>query len=194
MIVFDRANPTRQFEQTLAFHCAPSMAGIKPADLVCWSGCPKQALILIRSLSNDLARSGICLRRLCSGQGRTLILVYRSTCLSRQLAQPNVADLLMQEGYPAERDVNTMLDHLALRMTQTGPFPHEVGLFLGYPVEDVEGFRQHGGQNFKFCGLWKVYSNVDQAKARFQQYNGCRQALCRRVQGGCPLGQIFHSA
>ena len=48
-------------------------------------------------------------------------------------------------------------------------FPHEVGLFLGYPPGDVEGFRLNHGRNFKLCGLWKVYCDMEQATARFQR-------------------------
>lgn len=50
-----------------------------------------------------------------------------------------------------------MLTRLAQRMEAVGDFPHEVGFFLGYPAEDVVGFIRNKGQNFKFCGRWKVY-------------------------------------
>ena len=37
-------------------------------------------------------------------------------------------------------------------------FPHEMGLLLGYPVEDVTGFMVHGGKNSLYSGYWKVYA------------------------------------
>ena len=41
-----------------------------------------------------------------------------------------------------------MKDHLS--------FPHELGLLLGYPVEDVLGFIRNEGRNYLYCGYWKV--------------------------------------
>ena len=38
-------------------------------------------------------------------------------------------------------------------------FPHEMGLLLGYPVEDVKGFIRNGGENCLYIGYWKV--NLD---------------------------------
>ena len=32
--------------------------------------------------------------------------------------------------------------------------PHEVGLFLSYPPEDVKGFIDHRASGFKSAGLW----------------------------------------
>ena len=39
---------------------------------------------------------------------------------------------------------------------ESGEFPHEVGLFLSYPPEDVKGFIDHRANNFKCAGLWTV--------------------------------------
>ena len=90
--------------------------------------------------------------------------------------------------------LEAMLDHLASRMAGSGGFPHEVGLFLGYPAEDVEGFRLHRGRDYKLCGCWKVYSDVERAQRCFRQYGCCRRALCRRLEAGCRLVQLFRTA
>ena len=78
-----------------------------------------------------------------------------------------------------DRGLEEMLDALQLRLT-CGAFPHEIGLFLGYPPEDVEGFRLHRGRDYKLCGCWKVYSDVEGARQCFRRYDRCRAALCRR--------------
>ena len=47
------------------------------------------------------------------------------------------------------------LARLIERLKDADEFPHEIGLFLGYPPEDVEGFIQEpNGQ--KYTGIWKV--------------------------------------
>lgn len=182
-----------KFEQTLAFHCAPAMAGIKSADLISWPGDPEVTCAMIENFAAQMEHTGICFRVLCFCRGRSLILVYRRDRLEERLAQDEVRSLLKRDGYPVEQGMEAMLDCLANRMLECADFPHEVGLFLGYPVEDVEGFRKNDGRGFKFCGLWKVYSDEERARECFRRYSCCRQALCRRVQGGCPLNRVFRT-
>ena len=99
--------------------------------------------------------------------------------------------LLTRAGYPAGGDLEALLAALSGRLGQGGPFPHEVGLFLGYPPEDVEGFCRHGGRNYKLSGPWKVYGRVEEARARFRAFHRCRDALYRRVEEGRTLAQLF---
>ena len=194
MLTANGEGMVQRFEQALAFHCAPSMAGIKPADLFSWGGEPEETQTLISRFSKRMEETGIRLRVLCFCRGRSLILVYRPGRLEQQLAMPEVRSLLQRDGYPVEQGQDAMLVRLAGRVLECGDsFPHEVGLFLGYPVEDVEGFRKNDGRGFKFCGLWKVYSDEERAKACFHRYACCRKALCRRVQSGCPLNQVFRT-
>ena len=84
----------RDLEYTLAFHGAPALAGIKPADLVAW-GSPQVCMgTLLEDYRRQLSRCGIQLRLLCSCRPRCLILVYRPERLAAQLARPQVRALL----------------------------------------------------------------------------------------------------
>lgn len=121
---------------------------------------------------------------------RFLVLVYRPEALKRHLAKRAVAKLLIKAGYDPGAGVDACLHRLRHRM-EGREFPHEVGLFLGYPPEDVAGFCRYCGQKYKYCGHWKVYGDVDQAKALFEQYDRCRDSLCRRVGMGLSIVQIF---
>ena len=180
----------RDLEYTLAFHGAPALAGIKPADLVAW-GSPQVCMgTLLEDYRRQLSRCGIQLRLLCSCRPRCLILVYRPERLAAQLARPQVRALLAREGYPVDRGLEEMLDALQLRLT-CGAFPHEIGLFLGYPPGDVEGFLRDGGRHCKLCGPWKVYDNVEETARRFAAFHRCRDALTKRVDRGIPLASVF---
>ena len=95
-----------------------------------------------------------------------------------------------KEGYPVSDGVEAMLTHLGARLAGA-EFPHEVGLFLGYPAADVEGFRRNAGRNCKLCGHWKVYGQVEEARRRFLAFDRCREALCRWVAEGRSLEQLF---
>ena len=89
-----------RFELTLAFHCAPALAGIKPADLIALPGEGDETDALLASYSAALAGAGISLRPLCRCRSRCLVLVYRRDRLERQLEQEEVARLLDGTAIP----------------------------------------------------------------------------------------------
>lgn len=71
---------------------------------------------------------------------------------------------------------------------ESGEFPHEVGLFLSYPPEDVKGFIAHRANDFKCAGLWKVYGNEEKARslfAKIQKMHGdLLRTLAKRLEAG----------
>ena len=144
----------RDLEYTLAFHGAPALAGIKPADLVAW-GSPQVCMgTLLEDYRRQLSRCGIQLRLLCSCRPRCLILVYRPERLAAQLARPQVRALLAREGYPVDRGLEEMLDALQLRLT-CGAFPTRSVCFWAIPG-GCGGLSLHRGRDYKLCGCWKV--------------------------------------
>ena len=185
---------SQQFERTLAWHCAPALAGIKAADLISFSPAGPGEEGLPLCYDRLLAPRGIRVRELCRMGGRQLLLVYRPGRLAGWLEEPGVRALLVRAGYPPRGGLEELLEELAARLGEGRPFPHEVGLFLGYPPEDVEGFCRNGGRNCKLCGPWKVYGRVEEARERFRTFRRCRAALCRRVEEGRTLSQLFPAA
>ncbi len=180
-----------RFEKVLAFHCGPSLAGIKTANLAAFSTEEyPDFLDLLQEYAAVFQKKGVRLTLLRQSP-RYLLLVYRESLLRERLDHPPVQELLVREGYPLGEPLEAILAHLQARMAKGKDFPHEIGLFLGYPVEDVEGFRLHKGENYKFCGYWKVYSNVEQARHRFARYDKCRDALCRRIAQGQSIARVF---
>ncbi len=177
------------FDWALAYHCAPALAGIKPADLFSW---PLTAMEEMREYQSALAACGVQLRVLRQGR-RQLLLVYRAKCLERCLACAAVRQMLLSAGYPPEGTVEELLSHLMTRL-QGESFPHEIGLFLGYPPADVEGFCKNKGQNYKLCGRWKVYADAEAAQQYFDRCDRCRAAICRHVHGGKRITELFRAS
>ena len=106
--------------------------------------------------------------------------------LAMQLSQPEIRAFLTQYGYTEDMDLQQMLGTLASRML-CGSFPHEIGIFLGYPLADVQGFIANNGKNCLLCGCWKVYSDPESARRTFANYDRCREILCDKLQKGCGL-------
>lgn len=115
-------------------------------------------------------------------------MVYDPKLLILALNQPQSRRLLCQEGYaePTFENLPALLELLAKRMQQ-GSFPHEIGLFLGYPPEDVDGFIRHGGRRYRLAGPWKVYGSVARAKKLFGAYDACRATYLARC---CSLNSL----
>lgn len=181
-------------ERTLAFHCAPALAGIKPANLVscCLTAHPHLEQE-VEQLNQALNASGIYLQRLCCCGKRMLLLVYRRQTLEKHLLDRQMQGYLKRAGYP-QGGLDDLLQHLQKRLDASGEFPHEMGVFLGYPLEDVEGFQRYGGKNCKLVGYWKVYGDADKAQKLFQRFTCCRNALCARIGKGTSLTELFRIA
>ena len=79
---------------------------------------------------------------------------------------------------------------LIRRMRTSGEFPHEVGLFLSYPPEDVKGFIDNHAANFKCAGVWKVYGDEQRARQTFEKYKKCTQIYCDLWRSGSGLEQL----
>ena len=105
-----------RFEQTLAWHCAPSLAGIKAADLLTWTVEGREGADLLSHYAWMLSSRGVRLYVLGSRRGRTLLLIFRPRQLDRWLAQPRVQEMLDRAGYPVSQGTEAMLAHLRRRL------------------------------------------------------------------------------
>jgi len=178
-------------EAILADGCAPVIMGAKPSNLVSFdsSAAGFSAGWLLDSRAK-FARSGIASYELRRTDARTLVLFYRPCMLSLCLGEPQSAALLRRCGY-REGNLGALLAQLTERMRGEEAFPHEIGLFLGYPVRDVESFIASGGQGEALSGYWKVYDDVTAARRSFELYDRCRTAVAGMVKKGYSLSNIL---
>ena len=83
-----------------------------------------------------------------------------------------------------------LLRQLSARLRSRSGFPHEIGVFLGYPLEDVVGFMENKGKNYTCSGCWKSYGNPEEAACRFSRYHACTADYLRRFAGGEGVKQL----
>ena len=86
------------------------------------------------------------------------------------------------------------MDCLAGRLSASDGFPHEIGVFLGYPLADVKGFIENRGANYLCSGLWKVYCDEQEAQRTFQRYRKCTDIYEKLWLAGHSIGRLTVSA
>lgn len=181
-------------EKMIAYHCAPSLAGIKPANIV---ACQKSKVNNIdkelERLNKELNVKDIYLEILCQCEKRALIIVYRKSLLENHLQSRVNRAFLRKYGYEKAESLASYMEILKGRL-DFECFPHEIGVFLGYPIKDIHSFINHRDSGCLLCGEWKVYHNAKQAEKLFRRYKSCRKALSEKVAAGSSLAQIFRSA
>lgn len=172
----------------ISLQCAPILTGVKISNLLHVRADQKAEVF---HLFED---SQISCHVLYEWKDRVAFLVYRREQLKRYLAQENVRALMEVFGY-RNMELEDMLAKLEVRyqahMEGTEEFPHEVGLLLEYPPEDVIGFIENEGENFLYSGYWKVYGNVERARRIFLAYEHAREAVIRMAGNGSGVKDIM---
>ena len=142
----------RDFETVMIEQCAPVLAGLKPAGLFRYETRDRADLARrVAGWNAQLNPKGLQVRVLrgCIATRQYLVYVYRAAKLQTVLADAAVRGFLAREGYRLPEDAadcGALLDQLSLRLccaAEAADFPHEIGVFLGYPLEDVVGFIRY---------------------------------------------------
>ena len=118
----------------------------------------------------------------------------KEDALRRLLARPDVCGYLSCLDYDPGAGHRALLRQLSRRLCLEREFPHEIGIFLGYPLADVQGFIQNKGRNYTCCGCWKSYGDPRIARRRFNRYRVCTAVYKRRYAGGTPITQLIKAA
>ncbi len=175
----------------LAKHCSPTLAGLKTGNLFAAAFEDEQERDReMRRLNRLLYPAGLRAVLFRRRRNRTLIYLYRPAFLARDLRNPEAQKLLRERGYRTE-STPACLSLLAERIAEDGEFPHEIGLFLGYPPGDVRAFIERGAQAPLITGVWKVYHDPEKAERIFEQYRQCTEIFCREMEKGVPLRRLI---
>ena len=113
--------------------------------------------------------------------------------LEKKLAEPAVRAFLTGYGYE-DFSIESALGTLARHMICGESFPHEIGVFLDYPLADVAAFIENEGRNCRCVGCWKAYSNIDEARRLFALYRKCRDVYMACYQRGFGVARLTVAA
>ena len=177
-------------DELIISQCAPTLAGIKTANMFSAEYKSREEVARrLRALNATFLPRGLRIVPMRYMKNRVLLYLYRPAQLQRDLQNGLAAELLHQAGYAAGSCAQCVAE-LIRRFRRDSAFPHEVGLFLSYPPEDVKGFIDHRANGFKCAGLWKVYGDEEKARLLFAKYRKCTEIYCALWQSGSKLEQL----
>ncbi|MGM9661392.1 MAG: DUF3793 family protein [Faecousia sp.] len=177
-------------EEYLIRNCAPTLAGIKTANLF---SCPyenKDTVIYdLRRINRKLSPKGLRALPLRFSEKNVLIYLYRPNLLNADLSDAGAAQILKRCGYDPANSAKCLV-LLAKKLREQEEFPHEIGLFLGYPPEDVCGFMEGRPCPCKCQGCWRVYSNEASARETFRRYRVCNRVYHAQWAKGIDIERL----
>ncbi len=177
-------------EELIIRHCAPTLAGLKTGNLFSCACTSREDLTMaLRELNRKLVPKGVRVIPLRLNGSRVLLYVYRHRYLKRDLRDRQARALLEQNGYVPEC-MERCVVRLIERIGTSEEFPHEIGLFLSYPPEDVCAFIANKACDHKCVGCWKVYGDVEQAQKIFARYEKCARVYGERWKNGRTLERL----
>lgn len=182
---------------TFANCCMPTLIKLKPSTMICFH----KRYILEQSkfyvvLGNELAKFSCDYEILYESDQMYYILVYQEEFLKEVLMTFGNHKILLERGYKkgncyfSNNIVNFQTRFQNYILGKEKEFPHEVGIFLGYPIRDVEEYIKNKGEHYVICGYWKVYHNVEEAYKIFKYFKELREVAINMFFSGKDLKDI----
>ena len=178
------------FDREIVRHCSATLAGLKTGNtfiVPCTDR--KEMRDNVRRVNAALTASGIRVIIAKFFEKSALIYLYRPDRLKEDLCDPEACSILSGRGYPCG-NAGRCVKRLLRRLKDYSEYPHEIGLFLGYPPGDVKRFIMDPHDGVKCCGCWKAYGNEKRVSALFDRMRRCRREYETAFAAGCPLKEL----
>ena len=95
-------------DNDLAFHGAPTLLGVKCANLISFDKDEDIMAEYIHEITEKLAENGLSALQLCKCRKRTLVYIYNEKMLSAWLGLSQVSGFLSEYGYTADMSVEVV--------------------------------------------------------------------------------------
>ncbi|MGY5215942.1 DUF3793 family protein [Clostridium butyricum] len=171
-------------ENFLVYKTSWVIAGVKPAVTIGFKKKDEKIYENWNLYGKDfLADINLKYIELRENDDSIILMIYDEEVLTRELNKEEQIDFLINLGYPEQIEINQYVKTLKDRYEKYH-CPHELGLFLGIPFEDVKDFMECTTKKCLLCGYWKVYNNSDEAKMIFNQYDEVKHYTIKNMLEG----------
>ena len=171
---------------TITYHLTPVLETYRPAVMLSLVNDQRRLFTLWEEYKGSLFPTGkMNFYELRKKDKSASVLFYHFHLLNKVIDKEQHRSFLKKFGYERPADLMKTLGHLQQRF-QLGECPHEIGLFLGIPLEDVRGFILNKGKGCQAHGHWKVYTNLEQARNLFVCCENAKKKFLRFISLGYP--------
>lgn len=177
-----------QLESQIALQCAPVISGLKTSNLLIVH---KKNHRMVMQIFHE---TDVSCKLLYMSEDKTCFLIYRAEELATYLGQYEVSVMMEVLGYQNLYMHDVLMEfsrRYSAYMTKKTEFPHEMGLLLGYPLEDVVGFIENNGQDFLCVGYWKVYGEMERQQKLFVRFDEAKASIMKMVVAGMGIPNII---
>ena len=174
-------------EYSLCRNCCLTLGRLKAGSLF---ACPEHCRRKVRECLTAFRGRGIRFAELGVSCGRRLLLVYDREMVGELLADGDTARFLTDRGYDCSGTAAAVAE-LRSRVSGGGDFPHEIGVFLGYALDDVKAFIADPCGGKRVGGYWKVYSDLPAKQKLFEKYHRYSDTICGKLVSGHSLLTLF---
>lgn len=184
------ADEKSYMKNLITYAISPVIGGYKPSSVISISNKYKNMYDLWNKYGKEY-RQELCLDifELKRKNKELILLFYKKDLLYDTLNKDENIKLLSKFGYYRDMKLMEFLKFLKIRY-EVNSCPHEIGVFLGIPADDVEKFMLYDGKKFVFSGYWKVYCNKERAAQTFNNYNKSRSCVINLLKDKIGVGEI----
>lgn len=169
-------NNIEYFDKYMLFLLAPVVGGLKPSSTITLKKDSKEYFIWNNYKEIFLNKINLKHILLREDDKAIILLIYSEKKLESFINNKETKEFLLKLGYDFKGDLDNILDKLVQRYNKFH-CPHELGVFLGIPLEDVIDFMECTTKKCLLCGYWKVFNNSDSALQIFNNYNKSKEIV-----------------
>ncbi|MCY6484475.1 DUF3793 family protein [Clostridium aestuarii] len=169
---------------TIAYSAAPTITKEKSSSLVVFNNRNNRNLYKYWEKYKEEIKEDFSIKfhELKKTEKITAVLFYNKEKLEKILKEKRNINFLKRFGYAEKMNLQECLELLHTRYEHV--CPHEMGIFLGYPVEDVIEFVDCPNKQCLLRGYWKVYHDTERAKDIFERYDKAKYKIMNlAIQG-----------
>jgi hypothetical protein len=161
----------------IAYNIAPTIKGLKAASTVTFCNYDRNMKNNWKAYKNEISHKfNIKTFELKETEKYITVLFYNEDLLNDKLKDVETAKFLWKYGYTTNLNIEASLILLKNRYDKCN-CPHELGIFLGFPLEDVKTFIESPNKEYLLCGYWKVYHNPELALKTFESFDNAKVSV-----------------
>ena len=166
-----------EFQKWLFIHIAGVLFGGKAGELLTIPGgqCGLDYDRQLKVISDLSAKWNYSYLPLCRSEESAKVIFYKRKKVREALTAVPPCIFEGKLGYNAEMSPEEFLAEIKRRWNEHGTIPHEIGIALGYPAEDVLGYMGLLPLECRgMCG-WRIYGNPALSLERCRMFTQARQ-------------------